>query len=109
MEITGHLKLDNLLSEFTYLEEEFRFNAQEYEIETTDGEYLFADIKVDVTASHNYEDNSIVIEHKDVQVVLHEDYFGMDKDGGELELYMNENQRIEIEEEIKKKIEFKVS
>ena len=109
MEVTGHLKLDNLLSEFTYLEEEFRFKAEEYEIETTDGEYLFADVRVDVTASYDYEDNSINIEYKDIDVVLHEDYFSMDKDGGELEVCMDENQRIEIEEEIKKQIEFKIS
>ena len=109
MEITGHLKLDNLLSEFTYLEEEFRFKAEEYEIGTTDGEYLFADVEVYVNASYDYEDNSMNIKDKSIDVVLHEDYFGMDKDGGELELYMDENQRIEIEEEIKKQIEFKIS
>lgn len=109
MEITGHLKLDNLLSEFTYLEQEFRFKAEEYEIETTDGEYLFVDVEVYVNASYDYEDNSMNIADKSIDVVLHEDYFGSDRDGGELELTIDENQRIKLEEEIKKQIEFKIS
>ena len=49
------------------------------------------------------------IADKSIDVVLHEDYFGSDRDGGELELTIDENQRIKLEEEIKKQIEFKIS
>lgn len=109
MEVTGHLKLDNLLSEFTYLEEEFRFKAEEYEIGTTDGEYLFADVEVYVNASYDYEDNSMNIKDKSIDVVLHEDYFGMDKDGGELELTLSGDSVAKLEKLIKNSIEEKLT
>lgn len=106
MEVTGHLKLSQLLENFNFLEREFRYNVKEYEIETTDNEYLYADIsvRVDYKDSRIDEDFGVVIERKIIEVVLHEEYFGTDEDGGELELKMEEKDMIRIEKEIEEAI-----
>jgi len=105
MEVTGHLKLSQLLENFNFLEREFRYNVKEYEIETTDNEYLYVDISVRVDYKESKIDEGFYdIERKIIEVVLHEEYFGTDEDGGELELTMEEKDMIRIEKEIEEAI-----
>ena len=70
MEVTGHLKLSQLLENFNFLEREFRYNVKEYEIETTDNEYLYADISVRVDYKESKIDEDFYdIERKIIEVV----------------------------------------
>lgn len=104
MEITGHLRLDDLLESLVFESSSLRYVADEYEIETTDGEYIFVDLDIHADSKYHYQDNSRELLSADVDVEVHYEYFSTGKDGEELELNMSDEQATSIEKEIKKSI-----
>lgn len=103
MNITGHLKLDSFLENFDSLDRDFVFKAEEYEIETTDSEYIFIDVKVHVDL--DYEGD---VRDYDIDVLVHPEYFTCDKDGGELELELSDKELTSLEKEIHQQISWKI-
>ncbi len=103
MKITGQLQLDSLLENFDALDKDFVFKVDEYEIETTDNEYIF--VKVDVYVDLDYEGD---VRDYSVDVEVYPEYFGSDEDGGELELELDDDELVSLEKEIHQQISWKI-
>lgn len=98
------LNLQPLLDNFTVLDREFKFSVEDYELESTDGEYYFIDVDVRVTTEYNEDDDSFEVVDKMIEVVFHHEYFTCDKDGGELEEELDSVIAYEAGLEIEKEI-----
>jgi len=103
MKITGQLKLDSLLENFDALDRDFVFKVDEYEIGTTDNEYIF--VKIDVYVDLDYEGD---VRDYNVDVEVYPEYFGSDEDGGELELELDDDELVGLEKEIHQQISWKI-
>jgi len=103
MKITGQLQLDSLLENFDALDRDFVFKVDEYEIGTTDNEYIF--VKIDVYVDLDYEGD---VRDYSVDVEVYPEYFGSDEDGGELELELDDDELVSLEKEIHKQISWKI-
>jgi hypothetical protein len=103
MKITGQLQLDSLLENFDALDRDFVFKVDEYEIGTTDNEYIF--VKIDVYVDLDYEGD---IRDYNVDVEVYPEYFGSDEDGGELELELDDDELVSLEKEIHQQISWKI-
>jgi len=103
MKITGQLQLDSLLENFDALDRDFVFKVDEYEIGTTDNEYIF--VKIDVYVDLDYEGD---VRDYSVDVEVYPEYFGSDEDGGELELELDDDELVSLEKEIHQQISWKI-
>lgn len=95
-QIFKSINLKPLLSNFSNLEEEFRYRVLDYELETTDNEMFFIDVHVAVDCKHNYLDNSIDIVYKNVYVSVAQEYFTCDRYGGEVEELLDEDTALDL-------------
>jgi len=103
MKLTGQLKLDSFLENFDALDRDFVFKVDEYEIETTDNEYIF--IQTEVYVDIDYEGD--VVDYS-VDVEVYPEYFGSDKDGGELELELDDEEVLSLGKEIEQQISWRI-
>jgi len=102
--MNGELKLEGLLENFDAIHCG-RYKYHDYEIETTEGEFILVNVEVDVNEMHTKPFYTMTY---DVSVECYDDYFTLDRWGEEKECILDDEEIKAIEKEITKSIEDKL-
>ena len=100
--MNGELKLKGLLENFDAIHTG-NYSFTEQEIETTEGEYIFVDISVDVTV----DSFGMILCHYG-KVYCRPEYFVLDRWGEEKECILDDEDRRDIQNEISEQIKDKL-